>query len=82
MLLGLVVLILDWIVLGYLGILLEVLEWFTVSVVSEVSVVLKARLLDLILFVLSFPKAVILWLVRLLILEGFGLLGVLRYLQR
>ena len=69
-------------VLGYLEILLEALEWYAVSVASEVSVVLKAGLLELILFVLSFPKAVILRLVRLLILEGFGLLGVLRCLRR
>ena len=52
------------------------------SVVSEVFVVLKARLLELILFVLSFPKAVIPRLVRLLTLEGLDLLGVLRFLQR
>ena len=50
------------------------------SVASEVSVVLKARLLELILFVLCFPKAVILRLVCLLILEGLGLLGVLCFL--
>ena len=67
-------------VLGYLEILLEVLEWYAVSVVSEVFVVLKAGLLELILFVLSFPKAVILQLVCLLILEGLGLLGVLHFL--
>ena len=77
---GLVVLILDWMVLGYLEILLEVLEWYAVSVVSAVFVVLKAGLLELILFVLSFPKAVILWLVRLLILELLGLLGGLCFL--
>ena len=82
MLLGLVVLILDWVVLGYLGILLEVLEWNVVPAASEVFVVLKAGLLGLILFVLSFPKAVIHRLVRLLILEGFVLLGVLRCLRR
>ena len=52
------------------------------SVASGVFVVLKARLLRLILFVLSFLKAVILRLVRLLILEGPDLLGVLRFLQR
>ena len=69
-------------VLGCLEILLEVLEWYAVSVVSEVSVVLKAGLLELILFVLCFSKAVILRLVRLLILEGLGLLGVLRFLRR
>ena len=69
-------------VLGYLEILLEVLEWYVVSVASEVSVVLKARLLELILSVLCFPKAAILRLVRLLILEGLGLLGVLRFLRR
>ena len=69
-------------VLGYLEILLEVLEWYAMSVASEVFVVLKAGLLELILFVLSFPKAVILRLVRLLILEGLGLLGVLRFLRR
>ena len=69
-------------VLGYLEILLEVLEWYAMSVVSEVFVVLKAGLLELILFVLSFPKAVILRLDRFLILEGLGLLGVLRFLQR
>ena len=69
-------------VLGYLEILLEVLEWYAVSVASEVFVVLKARLLELILFVLSFPKAVILRLDRFLILEGLGLLGVLRFLQK
>ena len=56
-------------VLGYLEILLEVLEWYTVSVASGVSVVLKARLLGLILSVLCFPKAVILRLVLLLTLE-------------
>ena len=44
--------------------------------------VLKAGLLELILFVLSFPKAVILRLVRLLTLEGLDLLGVLHLLQR
>ena len=49
---------------------------------SEVFVVLKAGLLELILFELSFPKAVILRLVRLLILGVLGLLGVLRYLRR
>ena len=80
--LGLVVLILDLMVLGYLEILLEVLEWYAMSVASEVFVVLKAGLLELILFVLSFPKAVILRLVRLLILEGLDLLGVLRFLRR
>ena len=80
MLLGLVVLILDLMVLGYLEILLEVLEWYAMSVASEVFVVLKAGLLELILFVLSFPKAVILRLVRLPILEGLDLLGVLRFL--
>ena len=56
-------------VLGYLEILLEVLEGYTVSVVSGVSVVLKAGLLGLILSVLCFPKAGILWLVHLLILR-------------
>ena len=50
-------------VLGSLEILLEVLEWFAVSVVSEEFVGLKAGLLGLILFVLCFPKVVILWLV-------------------
>ena len=50
-----------------------------VSVVSEEFVVLKARLLRLILFVLCFPKAVILWLVRLLTL-GVLLLGGLWFL--
>ena len=69
-------------VLGYLEILLEVLEWYMVSVASGVSVVLKAGLLELILFVLSFPKAVILRLVRLLTLEGLDLLEVLHFLQR
>ena len=58
---------------GYLDIHLEVPEWYTVSVVSGKFVVLKARLLGLILFVLCFPKAVILRLVRLLTL-GVGLL--------
>ena len=47
------------------------------SVVSGVFVVLKAGSLELILFVLSFPRAVILRLVRLLILGGFGLQGAL-----
>ena len=69
-------------VLGYLEIPLEVLEWYAMSVASEVFVVLKAGLLELILFVLSFPKAVILRLVRLLTLEGLDLLGDLRFLQR
>ena len=57
-------------VLGYLGILLEVLEGYAVSVASGVSVVLKIRLLELILLVLCFPHAGILLLVHLLILEG------------
>ena len=51
-------------------------------VASEGFVVLKARLLELILFVLSFPKAVILRLVCLLILGVLGLLEVFRFLQR
>ena len=68
-------------VLGYLGILLGVLEWYVVSVASEEFVVLKAGLLELILFVLCFPNALILQLVRLLILEGLHLLGVLCFLQ-
>ena len=68
-------------VLGYLEILLEVLEWYAVSVASEVSVVLKAGLLRLILFVLCFPKAEILRLVRLLIPEDLGLLGVHCFLK-
>ena len=68
-------------VLGFLGILLETLEWYMVSVVSEVSVVLKAGLLELILFVLCFPKAVIHRLVRLLTLGGPLLLEDLQPLQ-
>ena len=68
-------------VLGYLEILLEVLEWYMVSVVSEEFVVLKARLLRLILFILCFPKAVILRLVCLLTLGGFLLLEGLQLLQ-
>ena len=67
-------------VLGYLEILLEVLEWFAVSVASGVSVVLKAGLLGLILFVLCFPKAVILRLACLLTLEVVLLLEDLRFL--
>ena len=68
-------------VLGYLEILLEVLERYAVSVASEVFVVLKAGLLRLILSVLCFPKAVILQLVCLptlglvLLLEGLCFLG-------
>ena len=73
---------LGWVVLGYLEILLEVLEWNVVPAASEVFVVLKAGLLELILFVLSFPKAVILQLVLLLTLEGLVLLGDLLLLQR
>ena len=65
-------------VLECLEILLEVLEGYAVSVVS---VVLKTGLLGLILFVLCFPKAVILLLVRLLILEGSPLPEGLRLLQ-
>ena len=67
-------------VLEYLEILLEVLEWYVVSVVSGVSVVLKAGLLGLILSVLCFPKAVILRFVCLLtpgvllLLEGLQIL--------
>ena len=75
-----VVLILGWMVLGCLEILLEVLAWYAESVASGVSVVLKAGLLELILSVLCFPKAVILWLVRLLTLEVVLLLVGLRFL--
>ena len=68
-------------VLGCFEILLEVLEWYAVSVAFEEFVVLKARLLGLILIVLCFPKAVILRLVRLLTLEVVLLLEGLRILQ-
>ena len=63
-------LMLDWMVLGFLEILLGVLEGYAGSVVSGVSVVLRARLLGLRLFVLCFSKARILQLVHLLTQEG------------